>query len=535
MAVTAGKRLLRAAKAALSGQAPLAGAFSVFMAAAYAPAAQAIDWRFEPRIGATTVFSDNIDQSATDAENGMSLSVTPGFSLTSHGSRRVQAVMQYNLSAVTRFGGKKSDDLYHNLGAAGKAELVEDFLFIDGHANISQQLISLLGSLADASVNDRNRTTVGTYSISPYVLKRLGTFAVAQARYTASGSVFQDNAAADSSVNAFTTSLSSGTRFNDLSWSLGYSIRKANNRNAPTAAYNEDVTLENAYAQAGYALSRQFRVFGTVGRDWNDYLSTSGTSGSSYSVGLGWAPSRRTDFEVSAGERYFGRTFSLAGSHRTRATNWTLRYSENVSDFTQQFLEQSSRIFWMCNGRLVETTPDLNPPSGQAGCQGPITAGQLASDFFNYGVSLADLVAAGLLNVSATNGIYVIKNLTAGVFWNLGRLDMGLSAQDTRRLYQALADAEDHIQSMSASASYRLTPLTTANTSLTLTRNSLDSVLTNAAAREDDYLSLSVGLNRRFNKDLTGTLTFRHTQRDSNDANADYDENSITASANLRF
>ena len=124
---------------------------------------------------------------------------------------------------------------------------------------------------------------------------------------------------------------------------------------------------------------------------------------------------------------------------------------------------------------------------------------------------------------------------SAGVFWNLGRLDMGLSAQDTRRLYQALADAEDHIQSMSASASYRLTPLTTANTSLTLTRNSLDSVLTNAAAREDDYLSLSVGLNRRFNKDLTGTLTFRHTQRDSNDANADYDENSITASANLRF
>lgn len=505
------------------------------MAAAYAPVAQAIDWRFEPRIGATATFSDNVNQSATNAENGLSLSVTPGFSLSSHGSRRVQAVAQYSLSAVTRFGGNKGDDLYHNLSAIGKAELVEDFLFIDGSANISQQLISLLGPLADASVNDSNRATVGTYSISPYIVKRLGTFAVAQARYTASGAIFEDNAAADSSANTFTTSLSSGTRFNDLSWSLGYSILKANNRNASTAAYNEDVTLESAYAQAGYALTRQFRVFGTVGRDWNEYLSTTGTSGSSYSVGFGWSPSRRTSLEMSAGERYFGRTFSLAGSHRTRATNWTLRYSENVSDITQQFLEQSGRIFWICNGTLVETTPDLNPPQGQTGCQGPITAGQLANYFSSYGVSLADLIAAGLLNVSAANGIYIIKSMTAGVFWNLGRLDLGLSAQDTRRLYQALADAEDHIQSVSGSASYRLTPLISVNTSLSLTRNNLDSVLTGAAAREDDYLSLSVGLNRRFNKDLNGALTFRHTQRDSNDANANYDENSISATANLRF
>lgn len=505
------------------------------MATAFALPAQAVDWRFEPRVSASATYSDNVNQSASNAEDGWSLGVSPGFSLSSHGSRRVQAVVQYNLSAVTRFGGDKSDDLYHNLNAAGKAELIEDFLFLDANAAVSQQLTSLLGSLADVSVNDSNHSTVGTYSISPNVIKRLGTFAVAQARYTASGSIFQNNVAADSSVNAFTASLSSGTRFNDASWSLGYSLRKANNRNAPSATYNEDVTLENAYAQAGYALSRKFRVFGTVGKDWNDYLSSTGTSGSSYSVGFGWSPSRRTSIEASAGERYFGKTFSFAGSHRTRATNWTLRYSEDVSDITQQFLEQSSRIFWVCNGNLVETTPDLNPPQGQTGCLGPITAGQLANYYSSYGVSIADLVAAGLLNISSANGIYVIKSLTAGMSWNIGRLDIGLSAQDTRRLYQILSDAEDRIQSVSGSVGYRLTPLISLSSSLALTRNSVDSALTGAAAREDDLLSLSVGVNRRFTKDLNGALTFRHTQRDSNDPNADFDENSLTATANLRF
>lgn len=504
------------------------------MAAAYAPVAQAIDWRFEPRIGATATFSDNVNQSATNAENGLSLSVTPGFSLSSHGSRRVQAVAQYSLSAVTRFGGNKGDDLYHNLSAIGKAELVEDFLFIDGSANISQQLISLLGPLADASVNDSNRATVGTYSISPYIVKRLGTFAVAQARYTASGAIFEDNAAADSSANTFTTSLSSGTRFNDLSWSVGYSILKASNRNASNAVYNEDVTLESAYAQAGYALSRKFRVFGTVGQDWNDYLSATKTSGSSYSVGFGWSPSRRTGIEASVGERYFGNTYSLAGHFLTRRSNWTVRYSEDVSDISQQFLERNNRLYFNCAsfpGFRPAESLSQTPPSG---CSAPMPLGFWSGLYRGMGVPDELLIQLGL-PVAGTDGVFIVKNFTAGASWDLGRLGLSLSVYDTKRLDQFLADAQDHVRGAIGAASYRVSPLITAHTSLSFIRTSVDAALNNGFDREDDLVSLSLGIDRRFTKDLNGALTFRHTQRDSNDANADYDENSIMATANLRF
>jgi len=431
-----------------------------------------------------------------------------------------------------RFGGDDDNDLKHNLGALGNAELIEDFLFIDGTASISQELISLFGSPADATINDTNRATVGTYSISPYIQKRLGTFANAQARYTFGGAIFEDDVGSNSNANSFTAGLTSGTRFKDLSWGLNYSLR--------TSDYSDeaDTTFENASATIGYALTRQFRVFGTVGQEWNEYLGAGGTTNeiddSYYSVGFGWSPTRRTSVEASVGERYYGNTYSFSGSHQARSSRWVVSYSEDFNDISEQFLAQTSRIFWLCNGRLYETQ-NLNPPAGQSNCIGPISAGELALFYSSLGVSTADLVAANLLNIGIANGVYIIKSFNAGVSWDIRRLSFGLSVQDTRRLYQALSDAEDRTQEVTGSVGYRLSPRTTANSTLSFTRNSADALLNRGFARDDDTISLSLGLSHRFAEDINGDLTFRHTQRDSNEANSDYEENRLTAWVNMRF
>lgn len=497
---------------------------------ALASSAHALDWQVQPSVGASATYTDNANQSATQPEDALILSVTPGVSLTSKGSRRVQASLNYGLTGVARFGHGDSTDLHHRLGAVGKAELVEDFLFVDGNANISQELISLTGSPAGADINAGNRATVGTYSISPYVQQRLGTFASAQARYTASGAIFENDVASNASVNSFSAGLASGSRFDDLGWGLNYSIRKVDNRNAA------DATFERASVNLGYALTRKFRVFGTYGQDWNEYVGNTGVvsqfDGSFYSVGFGWAPNRRTSLEMSAGERYFGKTFSAAGTYRTRQSRWHLRYIEDVSDITQQFLQQAGRIFWVCNGVLVETATVTNP--NPAICQGPISAGQLALAYQSLGVSLNDLIAAGLVNIGIANGVFVLKSLTAGVSWDVGRLGFGVSAQDTRRLYQLLGQGEDRVQGLSGTVSYRMSPHTTASGSLALTRTQVNNP--NAALlRDDDLMSISLGLSHAFADKLHGALTFRHTERDSNVATGDYTENSLTATVNMRF
>ena len=529
MAAMANKLSSHDAKRSMRRQIRGVSAFSVFAAMAFATGANAADWRFTPSVGASATYTDNANQSADNPQDALVLSVTPGFSLISQGSRRVQASVNYSLSGVARFSEDNSTDLFHNLGAVGKAELIEDFLFLDGTASVSQALISLAGSPADAATNNTNRATVGVYSLSPYIQKRFGTFATGQARYSTGGAIFGDNAASNSASNAFTAGLNSGPRFDDLSWALNYSLRQIDSNG--TAGNS---TFESASATLGYALTRKFRVFGTYGQEWNDFLNASGADGSRYSVGFGWSPTRRTSVEASVGERYFGRTFSFSGNHRTRATNWRVSYSEDVSDISQQLLQDSGRIFWVCNGRLFET-PDFNQPAGQAGCTGPFTGAQVALGLNSLGVPLSDLIAAGFLNISVANGVFVIKSLNAGVSWSKNKLGLGLSVFDTTRTYQSITGAEDHTQGVTGTASYRLDAQTDANSSLSLTRNTSSAALLSAPAREDDLLTLSLGLNRRFAKDLSGALTFRHTQRDSNAANSDYEENSLTASANMRF
>jgi uncharacterized protein (PEP-CTERM system associated) len=227
---------------------------------------------------------------------------------------------------------------------------------------------------------------------------------------------------------------------------------------------------------------------------------------------------------------------SFASNHRTRSTNWTARYYEEVSDIPQQLSEASGKLFSVCTDDEGIPTYllafDEAPQILSSNCSMPSTSADLID---KYNLSDKAAVELDLVNTSIAKGVYIIKSFTAGVSWNIKRLNFGLSVQDTRRLYQVLSDAQDHIQGVIGSVSYRLSPQTTARSSLSLSRNSIDSLVVGGVTREDDVLSLDVGLNHRFAEDLSGTLTFRHSQRDSNVATGDYEENRVSAAVNMRF
>ncbi len=500
------------------------------MAFAFSSTAHALDWRISPGLGATAVYTDNANQSENNPEDSLSLSVTPSVSLTSTGSERVTASLYYSLTGVSRFGEDQSNDVFHGLGALGRVEVIEDFFFIEGSANVSQNLISLFGSPADATVNDTNRATTGVYSLSPYLVKRLGTFASVQARLTTGGAIFGDDAASNSTTNSFSAGLTSGSRFKDLSWGVNYSIREASNSGSTA-----DSTFERATLSLGYALTRKFRVFATYGEDRNDYISASNVDGRSYSAGFGWVPNQRISLEMSAGERYFGRTFNLSGTYRGRTSSFNVRYYEDVSDITQRLIEDSGRIFFVCGNRLFER-PDFTPPPNQTNCSPPLSGLQIAQSLSQYGIPLSDLIALGLVDLVLNDGIFITKNLSAGWSWQLStRTSLGVSVFDTRRLYQAISNAEDHSRGVNSTLSYRLTPRTSANGSLSFIRNSATSALLGTPKRDDNTASLNLGMSHQFGKDLSGALNFRHQQRDSNTANADFTENSISASMNMRF
>lgn len=492
--------------------------------------ALALDWDLTPTLNARARLTDNVNQSADNPESALILSVTPGFSLLSKGSRRVQARLRYGLTGVTRIGGdNNSNDLNHNLSGVGKAELVEDFLFIDGSARISQQLISLLGSPADADTNSSNRATVGTYSLSPYIQKRLGTFATALARVTHSGAIFGDNAGSNITANTLTASLNSGTRFNDINWAVNYYLRQAEYGNSGTTGSSSS-TFESTSATLGYALTRKFRVFGTVGQDSNDFINASQSNGNFYTAGFGWSPTRRTSLEASAGKRFLGKTYSLSLLHRSQHSNWNIRYSENVSDISRQFLQASNKIFFECPSGSGQYTVTEAP-----GCS-PITAGELSLIALDSGYTKSDLVAGGLGDIGIARGIYILKSLTGGVTWTKGKLGTGLSVFERRRNFLLQGNIEDRTRGIVGNMSYRLSPHTFVTSTLALTNIQIPASLSGGPIDRDDNLyTASLGLNHRFDPKLSGVVTLRHRQRDSNDASSSYGENSITASVLKSF
>jgi len=482
------------------------------MAALFASPASAMDWRLTPSLGAAATLTDNANQSARDPQGSLILSVTPSFTLQSEGSRRVQAGMSYGLTGVTRLGQDQSNDLFSSLTASGKAELMENFLFIDASAGISQQLISLFGSTVDPTINNNNRAPAGTFSISPYIQKRFGNFAEGLARYSLSGGIFGDNAAGNSAAanslqDSFAASLNSGTRFDTLTWGLNYSYSHANNNGIP------DSTFESASATLGYALTRKFRVFGTLGQEWNDYSSTTGTDGSSWSAGFGWAPSRRTSIEASIGERFFGRTYSLSASHRTRTSTWTASYTEGLNDITSQVLNGTPVYTFLCPG----TNPGDPPQFINSEFSSPPAPGCFL------------LPGASRLMTSLVNGVFVSKTFNAGVFWGISRLTYSVNVFDVQRESQVVA-TQDSSLGVTGSVSYRMTPLTSLSGALSFNRNEQSTPAVN-----DDTYSLNLGLSHQFDAKTSGAMTYSYQRRDSSIANSDFGTNSLSASISMGF
>lgn len=483
------------------------------MAMAYGPAACALDWDFHPFVGGSAIYTDNQNQSENDPKDALILTATPSFSLVSKGSRRVRAGMYYGVTGVARFGDNLDNEIYQNLHALGNAELMEDFLFLDATASISQQLISLSGSQADTAINSSNRTTTSTYTISPYIQKRFGNFAEAMARFTQEGAIFQDSAFNNINSSVINASLTNGTQFKDLSWGLTYYWRDAIVQNSQNARF------ESYGANLGYELTRKFRLLGSVGYDSNDYQAASGSaiSGTYWTAGFGWAPNRRTNLEASFGESYFGRTYDLNFSYRTHHSVWTATYTDGVSDISQQLLNTQPLYVWSCDGGLFYGDGVL-PPPGQTNCV------------------LQGAAPIGSVPIGLQNGIYLSKSLQGGVAWSKARTSLGLHVFDTRRQYQQIVGLpEDEIRGVNLSYGYSLQPHTTLNAGLSYSNYHSPAGLESVVAEDTNYYTGSLGVSHQFGRDLSSVLILRHQRHDSNLPNNSYDENSITASANLTF
>lgn len=486
--------------------------------------AWAAKWDIVPTLIAEETYTDNVRLAPAGSERGDFVTrLRPGVSIIGSGPRlRLSAAFAAEALYSVRTGNTAINP---QLNAGGNAELVQQLLFVDASASISQQNISLLGPQADSNVNDTgNRTTVKSFLVSPYLRHAFGTVAEGEARlrYSTVSSDAASSSLSNSQATGLGLRLASGPSFKLYTWNIAY--------NTDTIYYtdSQDVTTQRISATGTRLITPQVTVVSTVGYEESDYLTLGpAPKGTFWNAGLDWTPTPRTRVAATTGKRYFGKTYTFDFSHRTRLTVWSANYSEDVTTAREQV--------------LVPTTVD--------------TAGFLDTLFLSRfpdpalrQQAVRDFIARNGLPPSLTvplnfftNQIFLDKRWQASVgilgvrntvFANVFRSTR--TPEDISAASPASGDfaATSGVEQTGASVNWnwRLSPRTASNVDVGYTRSDFSGI-----GREDSLKFIRFTLTHQFQPKLSGSLNYHRLQNDSSQSGAGYTENAVSAALNMRF
>jgi uncharacterized protein (PEP-CTERM system associated) len=490
----------------------------------------AADWKIAPRLNLLETYTDNVTLAARGNEiSDFITQINPGISLTGTGAR-LKVNANYTMQNLFYANQSNQNTTMHQLSSGASAILIKNLFFLDSTANISQQNISLLGPLTTNNENiTNNRTTVKTYSISPYILHNFSNFASTQAHYTHNAVYTNAGGLSGSQSDRILLSLTSGSDFRTLGWGLNYNKQKIDGLGTlGTSVENEQYT-----GNLRYRVSSRFSLTGTSGYQKYSYTSITGISaGSFWTTGFIWTPSERTNITANTGKAFFGTTYTLTASHRTRRSTWSLNSNQNITTTRDQFLIPAT----------IDTANFLNQ-LWTSNIPDPVMRQQTVDAFIrDNGLSASIFDPINVL----TNQFFLQKRSQATVALSgakntlvFSMFHMSREAQTLGVTNSALFGANNftlngNTKQIGGNAlwSYKISPLTSANIGAVYIRSNIL-----ATGQEDETKTFTVALTKQIRPKLTGAVRLRHVERtsNSNQNGTEYRENALIASLSMLF
>lgn len=478
-------------------------------------------WQIQPRLSVEETYTDNLRLAPAGAERSDWVTqLRPSISVSGNGARaRFNAT--YAPALVYR-AQEGSNDVFHYLNANGNAEFVRQLLFLDASASITQQNTSLLAPQAQSNINiTGNRTSVRSYSVSPYLRHNFGYDAQGEVRFTHNAVSSSGNALFDSEANRVDMRLSSGPTYKLLTWDLAY-----NKENIEFTQTGQKVDTERISAGGRRLITPSLGLRANVGYEDNNYITAGpAPKGKFWSVGPEWNPTPRTHFAATTGRRYFGPTHSLDFNHRTRLTTWSVNYSEDVTTARSQILVPTTLdTAGFLDALFLSAIPD--PVARRTAVENFISRGGLPP---NLAVPLNFFTTTPFLEKrwQASFGIQGVRNT---VLTSVFRQTRDATATGQPGAGDFTLSPNTRQTGVSLLWTLRIASQTTSNASAGYTRNEFPSL-----SREDNLKFIRLGLTRQFQPRLSGTLSFRRLQNDSNVSAAGYTENAVSAALIMGF
>lgn len=505
---------------------PLAAPVAL-LALLLAPTARAETWVIAPTLDLREVYSDNVRLDPAGAERSSFISdLTPALTIAGRGPRlQLKASLLTHLFAYSNDRIAGTNRTQRQAAADARAKLIEDLLFFDGSANISQQAVSAFGPQVNGNpYSDTNRAEVRTWRISPYLAHRFGNDATTELRYARDSVSSSNHGLGDSIGNTVSMSIASGQAFRTLGWGLQASKQKTND------SLGRSSSSDTANASLRLRVLPTLRLNANGGYDKYDYESLGGkTAGKSYSVGATWTPSPRTSIDATAGRRFFGPSYSLAASHRSRYTVWNIKYHDAVTTTRDQFLQPGTidtaalldRLFLPQFPDPVERAQAVEAYLKATGL--PTSVATTTNYFSNRFVLQKQLQAAVAVNTAKTTTVFSL---------NASKRE-ALSTQQADSTLLGASNLNDNVHQAGAtvSLSYRLN----ARSGLTMLASETR-VESLATGLTDHQKLLSLTATRQLQRKLKGALELRRTEGSAfGQAARGYRENALSASLSYQL
>lgn len=445
--------------------------------------------RFSPSLTVSQEFSDNVDLDPEDEQSAFITRVTPGVSFRGDTSRFKGGFDAAVSGRYTTEGDDEGFQANGALAADGDVRLVDDYLFLEGSASVSQEVLD-----NEEAQSDANLDTVQVYRLSPVLRNRFRGLAVSELRYVLGQLLVSDEDVADTTLQVGQASLASGSDFDRLRWLLDGRVSEA------IRSGDGDVSRADVDLQTEYGLTRWFSAIAGGGyQSFDDGDPETEFDSPAYRGGFRWRPGRRTEFVFTYGKR--DDRFSPAASLRYRITEesqFLARYFEGLSTSQERLFENVSLI-------------GIDPEEG-------IFIDERSDTRFDPRPDPFDI----------DDETDYIKAVEADLVLSRGPYSVALRGYFGREEEVVTGDEED-VYRVDAIWSRRLGRRLSFDLSGGFERTEFDS------GREDDEYRIQPGLRYLLNPRATAFLDYRYRWQNSNDPSAEYTENRVGAGLRLAW
>ncbi|MES2353879.1 MAG: TIGR03016 family PEP-CTERM system-associated outer membrane protein [Pseudomonadota bacterium] len=481
----------------------------------------AAEWRVDPHLTVTETYTDNVALARSGQEKSDFITeITPGISaIGKEGRSHVR--FDYSPQILLYAQGNQPNRVNHLLSTEGKMELAQNWLFLDGGANLSRENASLLGPISVSNdVGTQNQTSIRTYHLSPYIVNKFGPYANYEIRYQRDGVSSSSDSLSNSQSNKYSINVESGPAYNRYKWAV--------------KLFKEDVDYTTAADQGSrianfdfsYFLTPRFALTATEGYEKYNFLTTGDKpQGNYWSAGINWQPSSLTNLKLSGGEHYYGRTYALDFMHRSHAFLWQASYNESVTTSRANFL-------------MTDTIGTFNSLDKLLSNQFPDPLDRARR--INFLIERFGLDVFNVLN----NQTFLEKRGDASVTWYSGKTTFVLSvfsdARDTDSIgsvsgvFGGSAGFNNSSNTRQIGTNLLFDWACAPKTNININTGYSDMKFRDTD-EEQKLKYVRAGVRRQLTPKATGFLSLRHEMGDSTGSGSSYRENAISASVNLRF